>query len=62
MRQKTVRKLRTEAIAEMAQMGIHSPSQMNAKYPSWNAGGIRTGYNASNPYKNFIRNYRRENR
>ena len=62
MRQKTVRRLRTEAIAEMAQMGIHSPSQMNAKYPSWNSGGFRPGYNASNPYKNFIRNYRRENR
>ena len=62
MRQKTVRRLRTKAIAEMASMGIHNPSQMNAKYPSWNAGGIRTEYNASNPYKNFIRNYRRKNK
>lgn len=62
MRQKTVRRLRTEAIVEMAEMGIHSPSKMNAKYPSWKSGKIRPGYNASNPYRNFIRKYRRENR
>ena len=63
MRQITVRRLRDEAIQEMEQMGIQSPSKLNAKYPSWNTGKLRPGYNASNPYKNFIRNnHRGENR
>ncbi len=54
MRQKTVRKLRHEAIQEMAKMGAASPAKQKA-FQSITR-------NASNPYKNFIRNYRRENR
>ncbi len=59
MRQKTVRRLRNEAIHEMDRIG-----RKTATYPVHSIGkhGLISGGVASNPYKNFIRNYRRENR
>jgi len=51
MRNKKARKLRNEAIEIMPKSVLNYP----ASYP---ADGIRQ---ASNPYKNFIRNYRRAN-